>query len=182
MDLISTTDLIDLASERTAEWLDAWYLFIVVVTALLGAVVALRKSLSWAYGKLLIVGFTLFVLMQIGTLHRHYRVFDYIRELLVTREELCRESVVEGGACSQELIAYLQDPVELLDRIGPPNEALIYAACGVFWLLSAIAVTQLVEEKSGGGGRDGSGNDGGGGKDGGGKRWNGTEPLEPSVK
>ena len=79
---VDIPDLLDAASEHARAWMDIWFLFVGVVTALLGALIALKRSLTNSYAFLLMIGFVIFSIMHGVTIFRHYMVLEQMYAML----------------------------------------------------------------------------------------------------
>ena len=69
------SDALDIASELANIWIDLWYLYAFVVTALVGVVTAMQQHLTDKYAGLLVTGFLAFASMHGVSLTRHYQAF-----------------------------------------------------------------------------------------------------------
>ena len=101
MPSVNVQELLNIASEQAANWMDIWQVFIFVEAALLAAVISMRKSLRGKYDWLMLVGYVAFWVAHGVTILRHFWVFDEITDLMDT---------VDPGEVYQELLSTLAPP------------------------------------------------------------------------
>ena len=88
-------ELVLIAAQVAANWMPIWTLYLFVIGAVMTAMVALKDQLSQVA---LTVGFVLFAVAHIVTVHRHYAQFSAIRAASNQQSDAAAKAIIDSLA------------------------------------------------------------------------------------